>query len=112
MMPLALFSLAAHGFDFDTGNAPIEVVIPAAAPRIVETVSPGDATLVLRFTTIISGSWFDAIAPYDDLADAVHADLGRRPAAEQTDRNRNIAILYASHRVLDSLLPQYASDWD
>jgi hypothetical protein len=113
MLPsLALFSPVAQAFDFDTGNAPIEVVIPAAAPRIVETVNPGDATLVLRYTTIITAGWFDAIAPYDDLADAIHTDLGRRPAAEQTDRNRNIAILYASHRVLDNLLPQYASDWD
>lgn len=112
MTLLALFPIVAQGFDFDTGNAPIEVVIPAAVPRIVGTINPGDASLVLRFTTIISGSWFDATAPYDDAADAVHADLGRRDVAEQTDRNRNIAILYASRRVLNSLLPQFASDWD
>ncbi|MEZ4235711.1 MAG: vanadium-dependent haloperoxidase [Myxococcota bacterium] len=111
---LALLSApaAAQSFDFDTGNAPIEVVIPAAVPRILETVRPGDAPLVLRFTTIISGSWFDATAPFHPTADAVFADLGHRPASEQTDRNRNIAILYASHKVLNSLLPQYTADWD
>jgi hypothetical protein len=114
MLSVALFPLAAsaQGFDLDNGNAPIEVVIPAAAPRILQTVSPGDATLVLRFTTMISGSWFDATSAYHDTADGVHADLGRRPEAERTDRNRNIAVLHASHKVLDSLLPQYASDWD
>lgn len=112
MTLLALFPIAAHGFDLDMGNAPIEVVIPAAAPRIVETVSPGDASLVLRFTSIITASWFDATAPYDDAADAIHADLGRQDVADQTDRNRNIAILYASRKALRSVLPQFNSDWD
>lgn len=114
MLTLALFPLAAQaqGFDLDTGNAPIEIVIPTAAPRILTRVGAMDATFVLRFTTIITAGWFDAIAPYDDAADAVHMDLGRRPEEERTDRNRNIAILYASHKTLNSLLPQYASDWD
>src|SRR5690349_5463082 len=102
-LTLALLPLAnAQSFSLDTGNAPIEVVIPAAAPRILTTVGGMDATFVLRFTAIITAGWFDAIAPYGDVADAVHADFGRRPAAERTDRNRNIAILYASHRILDS----------
>jgi hypothetical protein len=54
-------------FDFDHGNAAIEVVIPAAIPAILQTVSPGagDASLVLRITTIITNAWFDAIAPLD-----------------------------------------------
>jgi hypothetical protein len=57
-------------FNLDTGNAPIEVVIPAVAPIIFMDVSPsgGDASLVLRITTLITNAWFDASAPYHRTA--------------------------------------------
>jgi hypothetical protein len=100
-------------FDFDQGNAGVEVIIPRVIPAIL-SVSPtaSDATLVLRITTLITNAWFDAIAPYDPRAVGVYSRLGRRPATEaQTNRNMNIAMLYASYRVLNSLLPQHAADW-
>lgn len=99
-------------FDLDIGNAPIEVVIPAAIPAIL-AVSPGanDATLVLRFTTLATNAWFDAIAPYHPKAIGVYSRLGRRPPHQRTDRNRNIAILYASYQVLNSLFPERADEW-
>jgi hypothetical protein len=99
-------------FDFDTGNAPIEFIIPAIVPRLLSEVRPGDAPLVLRTTTVATNAWFDAISPYSDTAVGVYSSIPRRPESERTDRNRNIAILYASKHVLDSLLPQYADDWD
>ena len=100
-------------FDFDNGLAPIEIVIPGVVPVIYGNVAPGDATLVLRFTTMITNGWFDAIAPYHPTAVGVYSNLGRRPAAESaTNANMNIAILYASHKVLNSLAPQHAADWD
>ena len=60
-LPLA----KADGYDFDTGNAAIELVIPRIIPIIPQSISPsgGDATLVLRTTTLITNVWFDAIAP-------------------------------------------------
>lgn len=99
----------ANSFDFDNGNAPIEVVIPAVIPVIYESVSPtaNDATLVLRITTIITNAWFDAIAPYSMRTVGVYSQINNRPAVEWSDRNRNISILYASYRVLNSLLPNY-----
>ncbi len=102
----------AQTFDFDHGNAAVEVVIPAAVPAIL-AVSPGanDATLVLRFTTLGANAWFDAIAPYHPTAVGVYSRLARRPEHQRTDRNRNIAMLYASYRVLNSLFPQHAEDW-
>lgn len=100
-----------QGFDPATGNAPIEVVIPAAIPAIFETVAPGDAPLILRTTTLLNNVWFDAIAPYHPTAIGVCSNLGRRPASEHTDANRNVAILYASQRMLDSLFPTYQQDW-
>jgi hypothetical protein len=105
---------AAQPFDLDHGKAPVDVVIPRAIPAIFTSVSPGanDATLVLRVTTMITNAWFDAIAPYHPTAVGVYSRLGRRPADEGiTNRHKNISTLYASYRVLNSLLPQHAADW-
>ena len=103
----------AMGFDFDTGNAAIEIVIPSVVPVIFQNVAPGDATIVLRFTTLLTNAWFDAIAPYHPTAVGVYSDLGRRPASEAaTNANMNTALLYASYRVLNSLAPQNKAGWD
>jgi hypothetical protein len=103
----------AAAFDFDNGNAPIEVVIPQIIPVVYASVlSPGDASLILRWTSIISCSWFDAIAPYHATAVGVYSQLGRRPASESaTNRNKNIAIIYASLRTLTSAFPKNAATW-
>lgn len=101
-------------FDFDNGNAAVEIVIPTVVPVIFTEVSPtgGDATLVLRVTTLVTNSWFDAAAPYHLTAVGVYTRLGRRPPPESaTNRNVNVAILYASLRVLNSLLPRQAQVW-
>ena len=100
-------------FDLATGSAPQQLVVPRAAPAIFQSVSPtgGDATLVLRVTTIVTNAWFDAIAPYHATAVGVASRLGRRPSSEATQANKNIAILYASYRVLNSLLPHHSEDW-
>ena len=113
MLAVAASGACAGAFDFDSGNAPIEVVIPKVVPVIFGSVSPtaSDATLVLRITTLITNSWFDAIAPYHPTAVGVYSRLGRRPAAERTTTNRNIAAIYASYRVLNSLLPDHVAEW-
>ena len=100
-------------FDLATGRAPEQLVVPRAVPAIFESISPtaGDATLVLRVTTIVTNAWFDAIAPYHPTAVGVASDLGRRPRSEATQANKNIAILYASYRVLNSLLPRHGEEW-
>lgn len=42
----------------------------------------------------------------------VYSRLGRRPAAEAvSSRQKNIAMLYASYRALNSLLPRFAGTW-
>ena len=104
---------ASEAFDLSTGNAPVEVVIPTVIPVVYQFVSPdaGDATLVLRLTTLITNAWFDAIAPYHPTAVGVYSRLGRRPPQQATDYNRNVAILYASYHVLNSLLPKHTAQW-
>lgn len=101
-------------FDFDQGNAAIEVVIPTVIPAIYESVSSNanDPTLVFRITTLVTNAWFDAIAPYHPTAVGIYSNLDRLPEDERTDRNKNVALIYASHRVLNGLLPQHKEDWD
>lgn len=104
---------AQNSFDFNAGNAAIEVVIPAVVPVIYQHVSPsaGDATLVLRITTLITNSWYDATAPYHPTAVGVYSHLGRRPESEASNANINIALIYASYQVLNSLLPEFSQNW-
>jgi hypothetical protein len=84
-------------------------VIDAVVPRLLASVAPGDAPLVLRTTTLITNAWFDAIAPYHPTAVGVYSNLGRLTG---DDSDRNVALLFASHEVVNSLMPQFASDWD
>jgi hypothetical protein len=107
-------NVPANAIDLDNGNAPFEVVIQNVAPFVFSDISPsgGDATLVLRVTTLITNAWFDAAAPYHPTAVGVYSRLGRRPSAESaTNRNINIAVLHASYHVLNSVLPKRNPQW-
>ena len=40
------------------------MVIPTVIPVVFQSVNgPGDASLILRYTTLITNAWFDAMAP-------------------------------------------------
>src|SRR5688572_19231150 len=85
-------SAQAPPFNLDTGNAAIEVIIPAVIPALFQTTAPNDAPIILRHTTVITNAWFDAIAPYHPTSVGVYSRLGRRPPAEATtNRQKNIA---------------------
>jgi hypothetical protein len=94
-------------------NAPFQVVIPKGIEVIREDISPGasDASIIFRITAITSNAWFDAIAPYHPTAKGVYSAIENRPESEQTDENRNIAILYASLKVLSAILPNRIDTW-
>lgn len=105
-------AVAQEHFDFDTGNAAGEVVVPAITPVILQRFAAGDAPLILRHTTLVNNAWFDAIAPYHETAVGVYSRINRRPSEErETHRERNIALLYASYRVLNSLQPASEQAW-
>ena len=92
-------------------TTPFSLVIPVVGSRALNTVKPGDATLVLRLTATITNAWYDACAPYDEKADGLVFQTDRRPAAERTTRNCDIALVYSSLPVVESLLPQWSEDW-
>ncbi|MGF1720687.1 vanadium-dependent haloperoxidase [Vibrio kyushuensis] len=108
------FSINGFSTDLTNGNAAAEVVIPSAIGAIFEaSPSGGDATLVLRATTLLTNAWFDASAPYHPTAIGVYSVIERRPESESNDnRNINIALLYASQHILKSLYPHRSSEWE
>lgn len=101
-------------FDFDTGNAIPDVLWGRVSGVVRQIVSAkgNDATLVSRVATLASVAQFDAVAPYTPGWVGIYSRLGRRPASEAaTNRNMNIAMLYASYRVYMSTVPQGAETW-
>lgn len=101
-----------HHFDFDKGNAALDVFGPVSGAPARAAVAPSDASLIIRFANLVAHAWFDAIAPYHPTAVGIHSDLGRRPASEAaTNRNKNIALLYATYRMYNFLLPGYQQLW-
>ncbi|GIF42936.1 vanadium-dependent haloperoxidase [Actinoplanes xinjiangensis] len=103
---------AAATFDFDRGNALIEVIYPHFQ-KAVRTITPdgSDATIVADHILMVEVAWFDAIAPYNDKAVGIYSNLGRRPRSEATTRNRNIAVIYAAHTSLNAVFPQFKADF-
>lgn len=104
---------SALSFDFDTGNAPVDIVFPAVQvpERTYISKDGSDASLVIDYVMALEVTWFDAIAPYHPTAVGVYSNLGRRPQSEATNRNKNIAVLYSSYRILMNRIPQAAADW-
>ncbi len=111
---LVLPTANATACDLQTCNAAVDVVITNAAPAIFQDISPsgGDATLVLRATTLITNAWYDAAAPYHGDAVGVYTRLPAQAAPPPGDDTLvNTALLYASYRVLQSLLPARDAQW-
>lgn len=109
--PVALSPPAAI-FDLDHGNALTQIIYPALntpGPRAEYAGRPG--SWVIDHAMLIEITWFDAIAPYEPRAVGIFSDLGRRPAAERTARNKNIAVIYSAFTSLNTLFPQYRSLW-
>jgi len=100
-------------FDFDNGNAVRELFVDGRKASVgLMAIAPMDVTMMIRVTQMTQLAWFDAVAPYHPTAVGVYSRLGRRPASERaTNSNRNIALLYASHRVLVELLPTQVTEW-
>ncbi len=103
----------ANAFDIDTDNGAVDVVIMSAVGPIFQDLSPtgGDATLVLRATTMITNAWFDATAPYHPSAVGVYSRIANQPA-EATTRNLNTALIHASYHALNSIFPNRKAEWD
>jgi hypothetical protein len=112
---LLLSSLGAHAqtppLDLTRINAAARVVIPAIGQPLNGTWGPGDASLIFRALTLMGNGMYDAIAPYHPTAVGVHSNLPRRPVNEQTDYNRNVALLHASYHILNQVMPAFNANW-
>jgi hypothetical protein len=97
-------------FDLDHGNVLIQVVFPRY-DAVTRAESLGRPLLVVDRAAQIELPWFDALAPYHPTAVGIFSNLGRRPEAERTIRNKNIAVLYSAFTSLNVVLPEYKSSW-
>ena len=105
MLTLLIFTTLS--LDLDTGNAGLEVIIPTIVPLAYQDISlrASDPTLILRLTTMTTLSWFDAVAPYHQTAVGIYTQHSHR-LIENTNRNKNIAMLYACYHIALIHLPK------
>jgi hypothetical protein len=104
---------ASADFDFDTGNA-LGYIFSFIHEPIRQAITPlgNDATVFIHFAALEWASFFDAFAPYHPTAVGLYSNLGRRPESERTtNKNGNIALLYAIYRVLNAVVPSRADKW-
>lgn len=98
-------------FDFDNGNFIRDLVTTNAGGELPseDAVGPMDAVIYTWITHLFMMSWFDALAPYHPTAVGFCSRIPRRPASESTtNRNKNIAGLYAGWRVVQGVFPERA----
>ncbi|MGW0885260.1 vanadium-dependent haloperoxidase [Streptomyces sp. NPDC002671] len=69
-------------------------------------IGPMDATVFLWTTRVAMLAVFDALAPYHETAVGMYSRIPRRPASESaTNRNMNIAVIYAQLAIWKRMLP-------
>ncbi|TQM71882.1 hypothetical protein FHX41_5662 [Actinomadura hallensis] len=96
-------------FDFDTGNFHRDLIAAQGDPTYGGELAfgPMDASLIIWIADMMTTSWFDALAPYHPTAVGVHSRIPRRPAGEsKTNRNKNIAAIHATHKVIKATNPE------
>ena len=102
-------------FDLTTGNAAIQVIIPAVDPIFFEdvTVHGGDPSILIRYTTLIVNSWFDASTAYHKTAVGVYSTPEKAKRYDPADNSAlNAAMIAASKVILDACFPQHAERWE
>lgn len=101
-------------FDLKTGNAAIQVIIPAVDPIFFEdvTVHGGDPSILIRYTTLIVNSWFDAAAAYHPTAVGVYSTPERTTPYDPSDNSAlNAAMIASSKAILDACFPNHKERW-
>ncbi|MBL1087406.1 hypothetical protein JK359_36575 [Streptomyces actinomycinicus] len=101
-------SPAGFAFDFDNGNFYRDLIAAAGdSSGQQQAIGPQDVSLIVWVQAVMWAARFDALAPYHPTAVGVHSRIDRRPAEERaTNRNKNIAALYASSYVANAVYPE------
>ncbi|WP_405791520.1 DUF6851 domain-containing protein [Streptomyces sp. NBC_01506] len=98
-------------FDFDNGNFIRDLITTHGGGGFppADAMAPGDVATYTWLTHLLQTSWFDALAPYHPTAVGVYSTIPRRPAEEGvTNRNKNIAALYAMYQVVQAVFEERA----
>jgi len=97
------------------GNAAGQVIIPLVDGVFFEdvTMHGGDPSILIRYTTLIVNSWFDAAAPYHPTAVGVFSDLPReKPFTPKDNTALNVAMTAGSKAILDHCFPAHMAKWE
>lgn len=98
-------------FDFDNGNFIRDLITTHGDGGFppADAMAPGDVATYTWLTHLLQTSWFDALAPYHPTALGVCSRIPRRPVEESaTNRNKNIAGLYALFQVVKATFEERA----
>ncbi|MEU3901902.1 DUF6851 domain-containing protein [Streptomyces sp. NPDC045251] len=103
-------SSAPGGFDLDNGNFFTDLIGKSGdTSGQHQALDPQDVSIIVWIQDMLQTAWFDALAPYHPTAVGVFTRIGRRPAEESaTNRNKNIAALYASYQIIKTVYPERA----
>ncbi|TDC81883.1 hypothetical protein E1285_31760 [Actinomadura sp. 7K507] len=107
--PAAPSAPAQIDFDFDKDNFHRDLIGTGGDESYGGQLAfgPMDASVIIWIADIMTTSWFDALAPYHPTAVGVHSRIPRRPAGEsKTNRNKNIAAIHATHKVVKATNPE------
>ncbi|MFF3249334.1 DUF6851 domain-containing protein [Streptomyces sp. NPDC002870] len=102
-------------FDLDKDNYP-KWVQPAdesnGAVPTLEFIGPMDVSVFLWGNRLTMLAAFDALAPYHETAVGIYSRIPRRPAGESaTNRNLNIAVIYAQFGIRKEVVPQHVGQF-
>ncbi|WP_327309903.1 hypothetical protein OG730_42835 (plasmid) [Streptomyces sp. NBC_01298] len=97
-------------FDLDKGNyikwAQVDEDHASGSAARLAFIGPMDATVFLWTSRVAMLSVFDALAPYHETAVGLYSRIPRRPSSESaTNRNMNIATIYAQLGIWKRMLP-------
>lgn len=110
--PAKLGDPSAHAAHLPSGDTSVVITFDHAFLQAVRDLKPAP-TVVSRGLAVLHTAEYDAWAAYD--ATAVGTRLGdalRRPAAERTLANKEIAVSYAAYRALTDLFPSERATFD
>lgn len=73
--------------------------------QIAPIIGPLTSIFLVRITFGLSVAWYDAVAPFHPTAVGLYSNLRQANTPTSSISNKNLALLFATRRVLNSLAP-------
>jgi len=73
--------------------------------QLAPVIGSFNSIYIVRITLGLSAAWYDAIAPFQTTAVGLFTNLRQLDTPSNTIQNKNLAILFATRLVLNSVIP-------